>query len=211
MIDVTTSVAATLWSESADLAKLALEHRFVRGLADGTLPRPTFEGYIVQDAFFLEGFARAYALALARCPDRQGLRDFFELLSGALDELRLHASYAARWGVQVDDAAPQPATLNYCEFLLSTAALGNVGETCAAMTPCMRLYAYLGQALAARGAAIEQNPYAEWVRTYAAPEFEGLAARLEGLLDRYAINAAPVRTVYRRAMSLELAFFEAAS
>ena len=203
-------LSAELWTANADLALLALEHRFVHGLADGTLPRTTFEGYIVQDAFFLEAFARAYALALARCPDRHGLRDFFDLLAGALDELRLHASYAARWGVQVGDALPTPATLAYTDFLLSTAALGSVGETCVAMTPCMRLYAYLGSSLAASGAATDQNPYAEWVRTYAAPEFEALAARLEGLLDRYAVDGSTVRTVYRRAMSLEVAFFEAA-
>jgi thiaminase/transcriptional activator TenA len=203
-------LAAELWAQNADLARLALEHRFVRGLADGSLPRTAFEGYVVQDAFFLEGFVRAYALALARCPDRRGLRDFFDLLAGALDELRLHASYAARWGVVVDEALSAPATLGYNDFLLSTAALGSVGETCAAMTPCMRLYAYLGESLAASGAATEQNPYAEWVRTYAAPEFQALAARLEELLDRYAVDCASVRTVYRRAMTLEVAFFEAA-
>jgi thiaminase (transcriptional activator TenA) len=203
-------LAAELWAQNADLAALALEHRFVRGLADGTLPRPSFESYIVQDAFFLEAFVRAYALALARCPDRTGLRDFFDLLAGALDELRLHASYAARWGVQ-PGALPTPATLSYTDFLLSTAALAGVGETCAAMTPCMRLYAYLGGSLSAAGATTEQNPYAEWVRTYAAPEFEALASRLEGLLDRYARDGSTVRTVYRRAMLLEVAFFEAAS
>jgi thiaminase (transcriptional activator TenA) len=208
---VESGLAAELWAANADLALLALEHRFVRGLADGTLPRTNFEGYIVQDAFFLEAFARAYALALARCPDRHGLHEFFDLLAGALGELRLHASYAARWGLQVGDALPKPATLSYTDFLLSTAALAGIGETCAAMTPCMRLYAYLGTSLAAAGAAIDRNPYAEWVRTYAAPEFEALAARLEGLLDRYALDGPSLRTVYRRAMSLEVAFFDASA
>jgi thiaminase/transcriptional activator TenA len=203
-------LAATLWETNADLAARALAHRFVRGLADGTLPRSTFAGYIQQDAYFLEAFARAYALALARCPDRHGMRDFFDLLTGALDELRLHASYAARWGIQVADAVPTQATLGYTDFLLSTAALGSVGDTCAAMTPCMRLYAYLGQSLAAAGAALEPNPYADWVRTYAAPDFEALAARLEGLLGRYAVDGPSIRTVYRRAMLLEVAFFDAA-
>jgi thiaminase/transcriptional activator TenA len=206
----TAGLAAELWSANADLAALALQHRFVRGVAHGSLPRPLFEGYIVQDAFFLEAFARAYALALARCPDRDGLREFFDLLAGALDELRLHAAYAARWGVQVGDAEPAPATLAYNEFLLSTAALGGVGETCAAMTPCMRLYAYLGGSLAAAGSDTDQNPYAEWVRTYAAPEFEALAATLERLLDRYAADGPAARAIYRRAMSLEVAFFDAA-
>jgi thiaminase/transcriptional activator TenA len=48
------------------------------------------------------------------------------------------------------------------------------------------------------------------VRTYAAPEFEALAARLEGLLDRYADDTPGERSVYRRALKLELGFFEAA-
>ena len=47
----------------------ALAHPFVRGLADGSLPRQVFSGYVAQDAFFLEAFARAYALALAASPD----------------------------------------------------------------------------------------------------------------------------------------------
>jgi thiaminase (transcriptional activator TenA) len=203
-------LSAVLWAANADLALQAVKHRFVRGLADGTLARNAFAGFVVQDAFFLEAFARAYALALARCPDRQGLRDFFELLAGALDELKMHAAYAAGWGIQVGDAVHSQATLAYTDFLLSTAALSGVGESCAAMTPCMRLYAYLGATLLSAGAATPANPYAAWVRTYADPEFEALAASLEGLLDRYACDNPTVRAVYRRAMALEVAFFDAA-
>jgi thiaminase (transcriptional activator TenA) len=81
-----------------------------------------------------------------------------------------------------------------------------VGMTCAAMTPCMRLYAYLGQRLAA-GPVHER--YAAWVTTYADPGFESLAATLERLLDTYADGDAPA-AAYRRAMQLEVAFFEAA-
>jgi thiaminase (transcriptional activator TenA) len=208
--DATRTIAAELWADNADLAAKALAHPFVQGLADGTLPRARFQEYILQDAYFLEAFARAYALGLAHCQDRHGMRELFDLLAGTLDELKLHASYAARWGIQVVDAIAQPATLAYTDFLLATAALGSVGDTCAAMTPCMRLYAYLGQSLAARGAVTEQNPYTEWVRTYAAPDFEDLANRLERLLDRYAADTPATRTIYRRAMSLEVAFFDAA-
>ena len=92
--------------------------------------------------------------------------------------------------------------------MLSTAALGGVGETCAAMTPCMRLYAFLGRSLAGEGYG-QENPYAEWISTYSDPEFEALAARLEELLDRYAEDTPAVRAAYRRAMALEVAFFEA--
>jgi len=213
------SLAAALWRANADLAAAAAAHPFVRGLGDGTLAREQFQRYVAQDAYFLESFARAYALGLARCPDREGIWAFFELLAGVQDELRLHAGYAARWGVvpaatvpgPVGPGSPTPseATLNYTDFLLATAATAGVGELCAAMAPCMRLYAHLGQALAPSGDR-DDNPYAEWVRTYADPAFEALALRLEGLLDRYALDGPTVRAAYRRAMALELAFFEAA-
>ncbi len=202
------SLAKVLWGQNADLAQAALRHPFVQGIGRGSLPRERFQRYVGQDAFFLEAFARAYALGLAHSSDRDTLRAFFELLAGVLDELKLHASYAARWGIALDAAAPSPATLAYTDFLLATAALGGVGQTCAAMTPCMRLYAFLGQALAAGGTR-EDNPYAEWVRTYADPGFEALAARLERLLDRHAPDTPAVRATYRRAMRLEVAFFDA--
>jgi thiaminase (transcriptional activator TenA) len=202
------SLAKTLWEENADLARAALEHRFVRDLGDGSLPLESFQRYVAQDAFFLEAFVRAYALALAHSRDRGGIRDFAELLDGALEELELHGRYAERWGVELGDVVPGEATLAYTDFLLATATLRSVGETCAAMTPCMRLYAFLGQSLATtRGG--EGNAYAEWIETYSDPDFEELATRLEDLLNRYAAETPAVRAAYRRAMNLELSFFEA--
>jgi len=209
-VRLSSSISAEVWADNADLARAALDHAFVRRLADGTLQRELFQGYVLQDAYFLEAFARAYALALARSPDRDGVRDFYDLLSGALQELQLHARYAAEWEVSADSSELTAATLAYTDFLMSTAALGNIGEVCAAMTPCMRLYAFLGQSLEALGAASDANPYSEWVKTYAAPEFEALAAKLEMLLDRYTVDAERARRVYRRAMMLEVAFFDAA-
>ncbi len=207
---MTPGLAATLWRDNADLARACLEAPFVRGLADGTLPIACFGAYIAQDAFFLDAFARAYALALARSPDRHGLEQFHALIGGVLDELRLHDAYAARWHVDLGRAAPSDATRAYTDFLLATASLEGVGETCAAMTPCMRLYAYLGQQLAAGGPMhAAGGAYQEWIDTYAAPAFEALASTLEALLDRYATDGETLRGAYRRAMHLELAFFQA--
>jgi thiaminase (transcriptional activator TenA) len=202
------SLARKLWAANADLAEAALRHRFVRGLGDGSLRLESFRSYVAQDAFFLESFAKAYALALARSEDPRGMRDFAQFVSGVIEELELHESYAERWGVSLEGVEPVEATLAYTDFLLATASLGEVGEICAAMTPCMRLYAFLGQSLA-QERYDENNPYSEWIRTYADPEFEALAAKLEALLDRYATEKPAVRSVYRRAMALEVAFFEA--
>lgn len=200
------SLAGELWGANADLAAAALGHPFVRGIADGSLPEGLFAGYVAQDAFFLEAFARGYALGVAHCPDRSGVEEFADLLQGVREELRLHAGYAERWGIDLATVQPAEATLAYTDFLLASAAWGDVGLLCAALTPCMRLYAHLGSSLRDSHA----GRYREWVDTYAAPEFEELAATLERLLDRYARDTPGLRTAYRRAMCLEVGFFSAA-
>ena len=55
----------SLWQQNTRVAEACLHHPFVRGLADGTLESETFKRYVAQDAFFLNAFARAYALAAA--------------------------------------------------------------------------------------------------------------------------------------------------
>ncbi len=200
------SLSAALWAANADSAERILAHAFVRGLGDGTLPRTSFERYVAQDAYFLEAFARAYAFCLAHSTARDDLYGFAELIGGVIGELKLHRGYAERWGVDLVDVVPAPATRAYTDFLLDTAKRGALGETIAAMTPCMRLYAWLAQRLAKGNVA---PLYAEWVWTYADPGFESLAVRLEELLDRRAADTLAVRANYARAMELEYGFFDA--
>jgi thiaminase (transcriptional activator TenA) len=200
------TLSARLWSENGDLAAEVRANPFVRQLADGSLNRDAFAGYVAQDAFFLESFARAYALALARSADTATLLTLTGLIAGVGEELRLHASYAARWDIDMTGVERSRATLAYTDFLLATAATGSLGTVFAAMTPCMRLYAWLGAELDADAA----GQYAEWVRTYADPGFEELATRLERLLDEHGDDGTQVRSAYRRAMQLELDFFSSA-
>nr|WP_322798944.1 TenA family protein [Thermoflexus sp.] len=195
------------WKACQDLVQVCEAHPFVRGIASGMLPRERFAFYIGQDAFFLEAFARAYALALAKAPDRETMDAFRKLLNGVFEELALHQGYAGRWGV---DLTPEPAhaTRAYTDFLLRVAALEPVGHIVAAMTPCMRLYAHLGQALHPQ--TNPESPYREWVETYASADFEALASQLEELLDRLPGEEQTQRALYRTAMELEVRFFDAA-
>lgn len=203
-------LAAELWRQNQDLAAGCLDHPFVQGIARGDLPRSKFIWYVGQDATYLESFARAYALAIAKAPDRETMVTFHRLLQGVLQELRLHHGYAARWGA-VLHPEPSLATRAYTGFLLDVAWSRGVGAIAAAMTPCMRLYAFLGRSLLGRVAP--GNPYREWVETYGSPDFAALAAQLEGVLNRWhgeAGGPAGVAPLYRTAMELERAFFDAA-
>lgn len=199
--------ARELWDTCGAMARACLAHPFVQGIASGALARERFQVYVGQDAYFLEAFARAYGLALAKSPDRSGIETFTELLDGVFDELKLHAGYAERWGITLQ---PEPLhfTSAYTDFLLRTAALEPVGHTAAAMAPCMRLYAFLGREL--QDVLNPESAYRKWVDTYAAAEFDGLACSLEALVDHYGGDPDRLLALYRRAMELELGFFQGA-
>ena len=203
----------SLWNENRDLARACLDHGFVRGLAAGDLNTDAFKRYVAQDVFFLRAFFGAYAVAAAKCATSARLdvaHRIHSLMRGVLDELRLHASFAQSLGIDLDNVEPHPATRAYTDFLLHTSWSRDPAEILAAMIPCMRLYAYLGQEL--KGRDEPDNPYREWIRTYASADFAALAEELEALLDELGelgeLTPA-LRDAYRYAMECELNFFSA--
>ena len=130
-----------------------------------------------------------------------------ELLNGVLRELQLHADYAKELKIELSRVQPYPAVAVYTDFLLATAGQGEPGEILAAMTPCMRLYGYLGTELAQT--VVAENPYQSWIATYRSPDFQALIVRGESLLDAMAPDSQSVRDAYAHAMQCELNFFSA--
>ncbi len=93
-------VAAALFSRArASFADIIAPGGFVDKMHKGALDRGVYAQYLAIDRYFLFHFNRAYAVALikARTVDEQLL--FHELIAGVLDEMRLHVSACARWGV----------------------------------------------------------------------------------------------------------------
>jgi thiaminase/transcriptional activator TenA len=202
------SLSHQLWQDNQDIAIACLHHPFVQGIGDGSLPEPRFTYYVGQDAFFLEAFARAYSIAAAKATDWKAFQVFHSLADGVLQELNLHESYAQDWGVDLRQVKPGAATRQYTDFLLSTAWSQEPGATAVAMSPCMRLYAFLGQSLAKEG--IPDHRYRQWVETYSSDDFDPLAQQLEELVNEQAMDSPLIRSNYQYAMECELNFFEAA-
>lgn len=202
------SLAHTLWQANQDLARASLEMPFVQGIGDGTLARARFAYYIGQDAFFLEAFARAYSVAAAKAPDWEAFHTLHTLAGGVFDELQMHTQFAATWDIDLRQVQPGPTTRRYTDFLLATAWSSDLSHTAAAMAPCARLYAFIGQELARTERP--EHTYTNWVRTYSSPEVADLARQIEQLIDRSASDTPQVRECYRYAMLCERDFFQAA-
>jgi thiaminase (transcriptional activator TenA) len=186
------SASAELRAAAADLWEAQHAHPFVRGIADGTLPVERFAHYVRQDYLFLVEYARMLALGAARAPDLETMRRFTDLAQAILgDEMDLHRAFARELGIaehELEREPPAPTTQAYTDFLVRTAALGDLAELAAALLPCMWGYSELGQRLAAAPPPPDER-YGRWITTYAADDFAQLAAWCRGLVDRLAAGA----------------------
>ena len=203
-------ITKKLWEDNYEIALLNLNTKFVQGIKTGSLPKNIFQEYLAQDYFFLETFARAYGLAVSKSKDKYSIRKLSELLMGVSEELILHETYAKEWNIDLSNNYIKKATKNYTDFLDDTAKRLSSVEIMFAMTPCMRLYSWIGKSLYEDDF---DDKYKEWIITYSDEEFENLANSLENLIETnkelYDINQA--KYLYKRAMELELDFFNAYS
>ena len=203
-------ITKRLWENNSKLASLSLKTKFVQGIRNGNLPRNIFKEYLAQDYFFLESFAKAYGLAVSKSKDKNEIKFLSQLLVGVSDELILHETYAKEWEIDLSTNYIKPATKNYTDFLYDVSSKLSSVEIMFAMTPCMRLYSWIGKNLSDM---ISNNPYKEWILTYSNESFDNLAKSLEKIIDNYQepydINQA--NNLYKKAMELELDFFNAYS
>jgi thiaminase len=204
-------------------------------LASGKLRVETFRHYIAQDVHFLKAFAQAYEMAEDCADDDDDKVAISELRKSVLQELKMHDSFVKEWGADlIKDNAVNSATIKYRDFLLAT-ALGKIegvkggpaklatpfektivaAYTLAAMTPCMRLYAYIGKELQSfLDTNQSDHPYAKWIQNYSSEYFEGAALKTEDLLDKLSVSLTGeelgvIEKLYHQAMKLEIDFFAA--
>ena len=122
----------------------------------------------------------------------------------------LHETYARKWDIDLTTNSIEPATKKYTDFLQDVSENLTLIEIMCAMTPCMRLYSWLGKNLLNM---ISNNPYSEWILTYSDASFDNLAKSLENLIDEYKdpYDNDQLNFLYKRAMELELDFFNSYS
>ncbi|MCO5591032.1 hypothetical protein L7F22_045008 [Adiantum nelumboides] len=224
------SLANVLWNRHRSQAMMALYHPFVVSLSAGVLDISSFRNYIVQDALFLKAYSTVYRLLQDNVDDDSSKLIVNHLIQGVRDEPQLHSSYAEAWGVDLSIAShPNEATVKYTEFLLATASSEErkKGErtsldrqrlaafTVGALTPCMRLYAFLGQEIKkSLGEDSPDTSYHQWIDTYSSKEFQSSTLQIEVLLDTLAAHLdeddiSKLENLYSQAFTLELEFFSA--
>ncbi len=175
-----------LWAAIEDTYAQILDHPFLTGLTDGSLPEEAFRFYVVQDAHYLREFARALAIAAARAPAEDDILMFSRHATGALEvERALHGGFFREFGLserEVATAPLAPTTLAYTSHLLSVAYGGSFPEAVGALLPCYWIYWQVGRTLVEHGSPAPL--YQRWINTYAGEEFGAIVSEVLALTDR---------------------------
>ena len=163
-----------------------VQHAFVEQMGQGTLLKPCFQHYLVQDYLFLIQFARAYALGVYKSQTTADMRASMEGVKAILDvELDLHVELCASWGMsreQVENAEEAVQTMAYTRFVLEAGMAGDLLDLQVALAPCIIGYAEIGKQLA--GSPVEDNTYQRWISEYAGEPYQALAREFENWMEQ---------------------------
>lgn len=212
------SFSEAAWDSAAPWFDTILAHPFLQSLRDGSLEEETFVRYLVDDAQYLAGYARALALIASRAPDTDGIELFAGAAVGAsAAEKQMHRAFLLPRGIDLDAgdiAEPSPTCRAYVGFLEVAAAFDPVEIAIAAILPCFRVYAEVGDALLAAKPG-QDHPYISWIETYAAPEFAEAVRAVENYADRLATGSTDARrkdmaAAYSCAIRFEWMFWDSA-
>uniref|UniRef100_A0A2C9VCD6 Thiaminase-2/PQQC domain-containing protein n=2 Tax=Manihot esculenta TaxID=3983 RepID=A0A2C9VCD6_MANES len=205
---------------------------FVVSLAAGNLKIESFRHFLAQDSYFLKAFAHACELAEECADDDDAKLAITKLRKGVLQGLKRHNSFVQEWGIDPSkDGTINSATVKYTDFLLATASgkiegVTDPGKlvtpfertklpayTLGALTPCVRLYAFLAKELLTHANSGDgSHPYKKWFASYSSEGFQAAALQTEDLLDKLSVPLTGeeldiIEKLYHQAMKLEIEFF----
>ncbi|MCM8748564.1 thiaminase II [Thermomicrobiaceae bacterium CFH 74404] len=208
---------AELWTSIEGIYQAILAHPFIRGLTDGSLPEPAFRYYVIQDALYLQDYARCLALAGAKSPVDAWCEMFAEHAKTALVvERSLHEGFFQGWSLSPEAiyrTPKAPTNLAYTSYLLRVAHARPFEEVVGAVLPCYWIYWEVGKHLEREGSP---NPlYRRWIDTYASEEFGTVVQQVLEVMDRAVEDLpegrrAPVREHFVTTSRYEWMFWDAA-
>lgn len=180
-------VSSILRRQGVDAWAAAVRHPMVLAIADGSLPHETFRRYFTQNVLYLEDYARAIGLIVARAPDRDAVSTLTRFLAQIVEnEIPANLAFLERLGGDADTVAGRgtmlPVTYGYTRHLLSVCALGDCAEGLTTVLPCQWSYGELARPLTAHPP--DDPIYADWIGMFGNDDYDGLVAGTTALLDR---------------------------
>lgn len=159
-----------LLSASNEIWKAYNEHPFVLGIQNGTLDREKFRYYMIQDYLYLEDYAKAFAVGVAKSKSLQTANLFAKYISVMNGELNVHSGYLGRLVVTQAEIAATPRSLDnlsYTSYMLRVAYEEGEAEILAAVLSCAYSYEIIAKNIVKNNpTSINDNFYGDWIKGY---------------------------------------------
>lgn len=204
-----------------------VKHPFVVQLGKGTLPVENFKHFITQDWHYLEYYARANGLLIAKSSTFPAMAAAATTVQAIVSETATHEALCAAFGISQDElraSEESAATTSYGGYLLDVALAGDAGALLVALGSCLVGYGEVGLWLvrqarehAAAGYTVEGNPFQRWIEDYSGEAYQhavtvGLEA-LENLAEESMPSVARMHEyayIWRKCTQLEKKFWDMA-
>ncbi len=194
-----------------------VNHTFVTGLGDNTLPQETFNIYFDQDYLFLRDWSILLSMATAKAPDFDAARQlvgFLHLGLGGEEGLFQRAFRERGLSPQeIADLEYRPTTLHYSGYLRKIAHEGSFLDLAATLLAVEWPYLDWAQWLESEGKRPDSYYYQTWIDIHAGEGMIGFVGWLRQTLD--AAPATPAdrarwQEIFRDVLRYELLFWEMA-
>ncbi|KAI8901904.1 Phosphomethylpyrimidine kinase-domain-containing protein [Globomyces pollinis-pini] len=162
-----------------------VNHSFVKGIQDGTLPTKQFQYYIKQDYHFLLHYARANGLGAYKSNRIEESAEFAEIVNDIFKETLLHVEYCKEWGVSREELLKTEESMEcvaYTRYVIDKAHSGELIDLRVAIAPCLFGYGQIGHTLLNDPSTKKEgNPYWKWILTYGGEEFQQTVHKAKGI------------------------------
>ena len=184
----TSSWTRQAWEAALPIYNQILDHPFIKELAAGTLAPDKFDRYLAQDELYVGNYGRQMFELAELIPDPVQHDMFYAFAKEGIEgEKAMHALLIDRFGIDTQ-VQPSQVTAAYNAHTEAAIRSGSKEIGLAAMLPCMWVYNEVGLHIL-RTAAVEGNPYREWIQEYGNEAFTAGVAQVLELADSYAAAA----------------------
>lgn len=209
-----------LFAENEALWKSYLRHPFIQGMKDGSLDLKAFKYYMIQDYFYLQEYAKVFAIGISKSRTMEDL----SFLTGAISNItwetdHVHTKYMARIGISEEELAQTRSALTnlaYTSYMIAKAHEGDVLNAYIAVLSCSWSYAFIGRLVNEECPNLaESNLYGEWVQAYSSEEYQTMNEGLMKLVDQKCAGLSEERMadlcgIFRICSEYEMKFWDMA-
>lgn len=206
-------ILGQLIRESLPIWEDCLRSDFIRGIADGSLPRECFKGYMVDDSLYLREYAKVFAWGMLKAKTMDDIRTCYSLLTYVNEDegcTRLH--YLKEFGItdeEIQSLPLRPENLAYTQAMIAAAQEGEgVAECLMVCLPCMISYGYIFRRLIWENPSLLEGFYGRFLQDYLNPNYDKICERWLDYAEGLCKNLSPERLTHCKRIFLESSIHE---